>query len=98
MSEQGAGEVRIALSAKGKIHNRSKLHPQPPLDIAFMSFSMHASAAYSLRQAGFAFKNARIQTAKVGAGRNATVDDDAKARRDSRARKRGISGSDDDAA
>ena len=37
-----------------------------------MSFSMPPSAASSsLRQAGFAFRNARYQTAKVRAERNA---------------------------
>ena len=38
-----------------------------------MSFSMPASAAAPLRQAGVAFKNARIQTAKVGAEMNAAT-------------------------
>jgi len=47
-----------------------------------------------LRQAGLAFRNARIQTAKVGAERNAARDD-ARAKHDSPARKRSISGSGD---
>ena len=39
-----------------------------------MSFSMPPSAASSaVRQAGFAFRNARHQTAKVGAERNAAA-------------------------
>ena len=48
-----------------------------------------------MRQAGLAFRNARIQTAKVGAERNAAA-----ARHDSEspARKRSVSGSGDDAA
>ena len=58
-----------------------------------MSFSMPPLAASSsLRQAGFAFRNARIQTAKVGAERNAVTTTL------SPARKRRISGSADDAA
>ena len=46
----------------------------PPYCIALMSFSMPPLVASSaLRQAGIAFKNARIQTAKVGAERNAAT-------------------------
>ena len=56
-----------------------------------------ASGSSSSRQAGFAFSNARHQTAKVGRGEERD-DDDAKAKRDSPARKRSISGSGDDAA
>jgi hypothetical protein len=51
-----------------------------------------SAASSSLRQAGFAFKNARHQTAKVGAERNAATTTP------SPARKRSISGSGDDAA
>ena len=54
-------------------------------------------SAASLRQAGFALRNARHQTAKVGAERE-RGGDDAKAKHDSPARKRSISGSGDDAA
>ena len=62
-----------------------------------MSFSMPPSAAASsLRQAGFALENARHQTAKVGA--EEPGGDEAKAKHDSPARKRSISGSGDDAA
>ena len=56
-----------------------------------------ASGSSSSRQAGFAFRNARHQTAKVGRGEERD-DDDAKAKHDSTARKRSISGSGDDAA
>ena len=51
-----------------------------------------------MRRAGFAFRNARHQTAKVGAERNAAAADDAKAKHDSPARKRSISDLGDDAA
>ena len=47
-----------------------------------------ASGSSSSRQAGFAFRNARRQTAKVGR-------DDNKAKHDSPARKRSISGDGD---
>ena len=51
-----------------------------------------------MRQAGFALKNARHQIAKVGAESPERGDDDAKAKHDSPARKRSISGSGDDVA
>jgi hypothetical protein len=62
-----------------------------------MSFSMPPSAASSsLRQAGLAFRNARHdRDSRRGEERG---DDDAKAKHDSPARKRSISGSGDDAA
>ena len=45
-----------------------------PERIAFTPFSMPPSAASSsLRQTGFAFKNFRFQTAKVGAERHAAT-------------------------
>ena len=53
-----------------------------------------ASGTSSFRQAGFALRNARHQTAKVGRGEERD-DDDAKAEHDSPARKRSISGSGD---
>ena len=49
-----------------------------------------------MRQVGFALENARHQTAKVGA--EEPGGDEAKAKHDSPARKRSISGSGDDAA
>ena len=62
-----------------------------------MSFSMHASAAYSLRQAGFAFKK-RQAPDREGRRGEERGDDGVKAKHDSPARKRSISGSGDDAA
>ena len=66
-----------------------------------MSFYMpSAAASSSLRQAGLAFRNSRIQTAKsCRRGQERRGDDnEAKAKHDSPARKRSVSGSGDDAA
>jgi hypothetical protein len=61
-----------------------------------MSLSMPPSAASSsLRQAGFALRQAPDREGRRGEERG---DDDAKAKHDSPARERGISGSGDEAA
>ena len=60
-----------------------------------MSFSMHPSASSSLRRAGIQERQNPDREGRRGEERG---DDDAKAKRDSPARKRSISGSSDDAA